>query len=276
MQSLRTGAARARMVAVMVAMAVGGGVVSAPPAWARRPPTTTTTRATTTTVPSTTTTTTPTTTHTPGGYDISWPQCGTSYPTNPAFGIVGASNGLAYSDNPCLASEYAWAAMAARAPAFYVNTADPGSQSTHWTTPGPKSCGGSSTDLGCAYNYGWNAVAHALAYAAAQTAGATSDAWWLDIETANTWSTVTAVNNADIGGMVDYFHSRSLTVGVYSTSYQWGQITGGASLAVPDWVAGASSVSQASSWCTPSYSFTGGAVRLVQYPSGSFDGNVAC
>jgi len=231
---------------------------------------------TTTTAPSTTTTTVPAPKPTAGGYDISWPQCNNPYPANPAFGIVSASDGVAYSDNPCLASEYVWAAGAPRAPGFYMNTADPGSQSTHWTSPGPKSCGGSSDDLGCSYNYGWNAADHAFAYAARQTTGTPTTAWWLDIETSNTWSTNTAANNADISGMVDYFHGKSLTVGVYSTKFQWTQITGGLSLAVPNWVAGATSSTQAASWCSGAYSFTGGPVSVVQYPAGSFDGDVAC
>lgn len=213
---------------------------------------------------------------TTGGYDISWAQCGFSYPHAPAFGIVDVSNGRPYYDNPCLASEYAWAAAAPRPPAFYMNTADPGSQSTHWTTPGPKACGGSSSDTGCAYNYGWNAADHAFAYAAAQTGHASSAVWWLDVETANTWSSDVTVNNADIQGMVDYFQAKSLTVGVYSSSSEWGTITGKAALAVPNWVPGASSASQAASWCSTSHSFTGGLVALVQYPSGSYDGDAAC
>ena len=209
-----------------------------------------------------------------GGYDISWPQCSQSLPAKPAFGIVGTSNGLAFSDNPCLAQEYSWAIAALRSPALYMSTADPGSQSVHWTTPGPKPCSGVSADLGCAYNYGWNAARHAFTYATSQHAVATI--WWLDIETANTWSTDLAANNADIQGMIDYLHSQAVTVGVYSTAYQWGQITGSVALAVPNWVAGATSASQAASWCTPSRSFTGGTVSMVQYPAGSYDGDVAC
>ena len=187
---------------------------------------------------------------------------------------MGVSNGLAYSDNPCLVGEYAWATAAARPPALYMSTADPGAQSVHWATPGPKLCGGTSDDLGCAYNYGWNAASHAFAYATSQHAVAT--VWWLDIETANTWSTNLAANNADIQGMIDYLHSQSVTVGVYSTAFQWNQITGGKALLVPNWVAGASSASQAVTWCSSSKSFTGGIVSMVQYPAGSYDGDVAC
>ncbi|MGH9126492.1 MAG: hypothetical protein ACRDZ8_17455 [Acidimicrobiales bacterium] len=240
--------------------------------------TTTTTVAQTTTmttVPPTTTTTVPGGGPTTGGYDISWPQCSAAFPAHPAFGIVGASDGLAFSDNPCLASEYRWAAGASRPAALYLNTADPGSASTHWNAPGPKACSGSSDDVGCAFNYGWNAAGHAFAYAGTQGASPSAP-WWLDVETANTWSTNTAANDADIQGMVDYFGSRAVTVGVYSTAFQWGQITGGVSLTVPNWLAGATSGSQASGWCSSAQSSTGGPVRVVQYPSGSFDGDVSC
>ena len=264
-----------RLVAVL-ALAASATLVLGSTAWARRrPPTTTTTSPTSTTTTSTTTTTLPSTPPpTVGGYDISWPQCSQSLPAKPAFGIVGTSNGLAFSDNPCLAQEYSWAFAASRSPALYMSTADPGSQSVHWNTPSPKPCSGASTDLGCAYNYGWNAASHAFTYATSQHAVATM--WWLDIETANTWSTYLAANNADIQGMIDYLHSQSVTVGVYSTAYQWGQITGSATLAIPNWVAGATSASQAASWCTPSRSFTGDTVSMVQYPAGSYDGDVAC
>ncbi len=259
---------------------------AAPAAARRRPPTTTTTTttpvttsSTTTTTSTTSTTTTTTTTQPPpspvtGGYDVSWPQCSTTLPKSPAFGVVGVSDGRAFSDNPCLATQYAWAQSAPRGPAVYMNTANPGAQSVHWTEPGPKSCTGASSDLGCAYNYGWNAAAHAFAFATAQ--GSNPPQWWLDIETLNTWSSDTTSNTADVQGMVDYLQAQGRTVGVYSTAYQWGVITGGTRLAVPNWVAGATSASQAASWCVPSKSFTGGPVALVQYPIGSWDGDAAC
>ncbi len=40
------------------------------------------------------------------GHDISWPQCESAYSALGGFGIVGVTDGRAWSANPCLASEY--------------------------------------------------------------------------------------------------------------------------------------------------------------------------
>jgi hypothetical protein len=76
------------------------------------------------------------------GNDISYPQCGTTFPSRPAFGIVGVNAGLANHLNPCLGpttaypsykqSELYWAVSAATGSttqpkaSLYLNTADPG------------------------------------------------------------------------------------------------------------------------------------------------------
>lgn len=219
----------------------------------------------------------------PQGYDISYPQCGGVYPSVPAFGIVGVNHGLAYSVNSCLASEYQWALASSTTTgakaSLYANTGNPGPVSAHWPTgqTSPRACDG-TWNANCSYDYGWNAAANS--FATATTAiGATvgSVPWWLDVETANSWSTSDlSLNVANLQGAVAYLQSRGVTVGVYSTGYQWGVITGGLNLtsAVPDWVAGASSATSAPSYC--SSSFSGGAVRYVQYPSGGYDADYAC
>ena len=58
------------------------------------------------------------------GYDISYPQCGSAYPANPLFGIVGVNDGIVFSVNPCLASQIAWAGSASGQ--LYANTGNPG------------------------------------------------------------------------------------------------------------------------------------------------------
>lgn len=225
---------------------------------------------------------------TPGGYDISWVQCGGSYPKNPVFGVVGVSHGLPFHDNPCVVAQYrwaaaasydlGWAASASYDVAFYLNTANPGAQSVHWTAPGPRRCSGASDDLGCAYNYGYNAARHAFEYTAARTGAAAGKAWWLDIETGNTWSADVNSNRADIHGMLDYLNSQpGVTPGIYSTRAQWAQITRRARLAsTPLWLPHTQKRSQPPTFCDFAHSFTGGPVTLVQHPSGRFDGDFAC
>ena len=213
------------------------------------------------------------------GYDISFPQCGGAYPANPGFGIVGVGGGRAFTTNPCLASEYRWAASAT-APglaAFYMNTGNPGTAGSHWLDPGPRACSGASNDRGCAYNYGWNTAAHAFAYASSQAgaSAATSHGWWLDVETANSWSADTSLNTVTIKAARAYLRSKNVKyVGVYSTAYQWGVITGGARIGGPAWAAGAPSAADAPSRCGTG--FTGGSVKFVQYPSGGYDGDYRC
>jgi hypothetical protein len=215
------------------------------------------------------------------GYDVSYPQCGGRLPRDPAFGIVGVSDGLAYGQNPCLAEQYAWALRAPVAPAFYMNTGNPGTGTTRtdwYRQDGPEACS-EANEPGCAYNYGWFAAEAAFEFAASQSnlAAATNADWWLDVETANSWSSDAALNVVDIQGSIDFLTSKVTTVGIYSTGYQWGQITGGAQLGAttPNWVAGALNANEAPALCSPS-GFSGGAVRYVQYVTGGLDANYAC
>lgn len=124
------------------------------------------------------------------GNDMSYPQCGTSFPASPAFAIAGVNGGLANDTNPCLGpspsyqqSELYWAATAATGgtsqpkAALYVNTADPGNiyngkpiadwpqtslasdpgnctTTTVTTSSGTYTVGENST--ACAWQYGYN------------------------------------------------------------------------------------------------------------------------
>jgi hypothetical protein len=223
-------------------------------------------------------------------YDVSYPQCGHALPANATGGIVGVNDGIVFSANPCLATQWSWAVHASTyAPAFYANTADPGpAYSRHW--PGgqmlPRSCDGTNS-ADCAYDYGWNAAKDSFADAAAVTTNAAGFTWWLDVETGNSWETLecaygqTATAQANdratlaVAALTD---AGVGTVGVYSTSYQWGQITGGSGtqfVLQPAWIAGTGSLSTATSNCKQA-SFTGGPVVLAQYASNGFDADVHC
>ena len=223
----------------------------------------------------------------PATYDVSYPQCGKTLPAPIDGGIVGVNGGVAFSANSCLATEWAWAARATTyAPAFYANTANPGpAYSSHWPAgqTSPQTCDGSNS-AACAYDYGWNYAKDALSRALAVTSSATTVQWWLDVEIGNSWQTLESAygqtatskanDRASIAGAVAALQSAGVpSVGVYSTSYQWTQITGGSGTQFatqPAWVAGVGSLSTAQTNCA-STSFTGGRVTLAQYARNGYD-----
>ena len=86
----------------------------------------------------------------------------------------------------------------------------------------------------CSYDYGWYAAADS--YAKAQSAytslgisvSPALTSWWVDVETTNSWQSSTTNNVAMLQGEVDYLKSVGVTqLGFYSTTVQWGTITGG-------------------------------------------------
>ena len=223
------------------------------------------------------------------GYDISYPQCGGAYPSNPAFGIVGVNGGRVFSTNPCLASQIAWGGGAAAE--LYINTGNPGpALSTMWPVgqTSPRACDAANPDTAdCAFDYGWNAAKHSYetAVAAYQQLGiATSPsatAWWLDVETSNSWrEDDLALNVAALQGEVAYLQSQGISrIGFYSTTVQWGTITGGTKVfsPAPSWGAGARNERGAKTLCsTTSTSFTGGRLAMVQWIEGGFDVDIRC
>lgn len=236
------------------------------------------------------------------GHDVSYPQCGSPLPSTGTFGVVGVTNGIAYSSNPCLAGEWQWASSLPGTPALYTTPANPAPTSSYyWPASGtsdPALCtdSTSTTDPGCAYDYGWHAAANALSTALAGAPSARTVPWWLDVETANTYNGDGYSNAADLQGMVDYLRVAGVpSVGFYSTDYQWGVITGGwtttndasyraawsyefaprfSMAQSPVWEAGVGTVSDAQATCGAT--FTGVATQLAQYSDGPYDGDLVC
>jgi hypothetical protein len=224
----------------------------------------------------------------PRGFDISYPQCGSPYPANPAFAIVGVNGGKPYvAGNPCLASQLTWGGR--EKAGLYVNTANPNpSQSSYWPTgkTTPRFCDpGALSSADCSYDYGWYAAADS--YAKAKTAyqqlsiavSPAAASWWLDVETSNSWQSSTTNNVAVLQGEVDYLQSVGVVkIGFYSTTVQWNQITGTskAFAAYPSWGAGAPSEKAALDHCVSTPGFTGGALAMVQYTWSGFDADVRC
>jgi hypothetical protein len=238
----------------------------------------------------------------PTGNDVSWPQCVNDgpnqgpLPKGQAFAIVGLNDGLANTTNPCFGSEWGWAQGSTGAThqpkaSLYVNTANPGKQSTTWPTSNSAAPGmtvnpyGTCTggeDAACAYVYGWIKAYDDLHGRGAPTG---PQHWWLDVETGNTWSSTNlAANRADLEAMTKVFKDADAasTVGIYSTRYQFGVIVGstvpaGSNLVgLPSWLPGASSAKGAQSNCGAQALTTGSKVTLTQYTSGGFDYDVSC
>jgi hypothetical protein len=222
------------------------------------------------------------------GFDISYPQCGSPYPANPAFAIVGINGGRVFSVNPCLASQIAWGGGTASE--LYANTGNPGpALSSFWPRgqTSPRFCDPNNADSAdCAYDYGWNAAKHSWetavqAYATLGLSGSPAAThWWLDVETSNSWRTNTALNVAALQGEVDYLRTVAgvTKLGFYSTTVQWGTITGGTKVfsAYPSWGAGAPSEKAAKQHCVSTPGFTGGRLAMVQYIWSGFDADVRC
>lgn len=245
------------------------------------------------------------------GYDVSYPQCGKTLPTNHYFAIVGVNGGTAATTNSCLVQQLKWANTAkigSKQPRvqLYVNTANPGeviSQITTWPTSNTDKTGFTPTnpygictglnDNACSWQYGWNRSVETYldrfvpsARAAGISQDVTAYTWWLDVETMNTWQggSVAAQtrNTATIEGFAKYYQLKGAKVGLYSTAVQWGEITGGTVSAtsnlngLPNWRPSGASLSNAKANCNIAPLTAGGFISMTQYVVKNLDHNHSC
>jgi hypothetical protein len=232
------------------------------------------------------------------GYDVSYPQCSGSYPSNPLFGIVGVNGGLASNANRCLGSELQWArdAPGQKRPeqpslSLYIDTGNPGAHHVaDWpgggTTPAYGSCNGLLTNA-CSYLYGEQRAAHSYRLVAAlDPVTARTAPWWLDVELTASWAGTYQLNIAALQGFVAGLRDAGATgpIGIYSTGAQWKDITGLTAQTTPtafggrppDWVAGTTAtLTQARQNCAGG-GFTGAAPTLAQYRIGPLDADLRC
>ena len=183
---------------------------------------------------------------------------------------------------------------------LYVNTGNPG-LAGQWptnntdprgnTAPNPfGTCDGSVSNA-CAWQYGWNRAVDDVQnkFIPAAQAGAVDTIpadypWWLDVETTNSWDSgstdALTRNRVDLEGMVSYFQSLGITVGIYSTNFQWGTIVGDVPAdsnlnGLHNWRPGASDLTGAQSNCSLDPLTTGGTVTMTQYTT-NFDYDYSC
>jgi hypothetical protein len=242
------------------------------------------------------------------GYDVSYPQCGRTLPTNHAFAVVGVNGGNAATFNECLATQLSWANQASglveKQPKvqLYVNTANPAQDPLYtwssWPTSSTennpyKECSGERTNsLACSWQYGWNRSIEAEAYFASQAAVAgispeTIDyTWWLDVETMNSWQSGSADalsrNRAALEGFAAYYQDKGAQVGLYSTAYQWGVIAGttliseGNLAGLPNWRPSGATLANAKKNCKVAPLTAGGFISMTQYVKNNLDHNHSC
>ncbi len=206
------------------------------------------------------------------GYDISWPQCGHAYPAAPhAVTVVGINDGDMYTNNPCFASEAAWAGPTLT---VYVNADGLPPDNASGLTGPAGTC--SVADISCrSYNWGANAAAYDVQ--AVADAHVNPRMWWLDVELDPTWRSDTSSNARVVRGLLDGMNAHGKLVGIYSNHYQWTAITGGAyNPATPIWVpSGSNNAALARSFCAASHAFGNGQIWLTQWTV-VYDQDYAC
>src|SRR5258708_8433303 len=115
-----------------------------------------------------------------------------------------------------------------------MNTANPEAGSSNWSTragSGPRPCSAAeladASNADCAYNYGWNPARDALSHATATIgAVAATHAWWLDVDTGNSWNGSPSANSSDLPGSGHSLLAAKLPpAGLYSTRYPSALIT---------------------------------------------------
>jgi hypothetical protein len=191
------------------------------------------------------------------GYDVSYPQCpGTSAPAG-SFGIIGANDGRPFTLNPCFGAEYSGVANSA-----YINTGYAKAYRGNITSGCSAASGGNQ-----AWAIGCSEAEYSLTHV-----NAAPSMWWLDVETANSWSSGNlAPNRSAIQGAIERLKSSG-PVGVYSTASAWRRITGGSfvpSDVAGDWLPAPS--------CAGATAFMPGTtVWLTQVTTNNVDVDTAC
>jgi hypothetical protein len=201
-------------------------------------------------------------------------QCGKMPARRPAVAIVQVTGGaLDGSPNPCYAQQAAWAGTHLSAYIYLDGLSGP---TPPLSMAGPASRCAPTSPVCRAYDFGFNWASRWLAYS--RHLGFSPKLWWLDVENGSNW-TSPAVNDGVIRGAADGLRLRGVTLGIYSTPYQWAAIAGSLSFpGVQIWTAGAGLHTgpglTATAYCkSGAYNFAGGHLSMVQWGyTGDFPG----
>ena len=222
------------------------------------------------------------------GFDVSWPQCSVADggydlpipPTDADFMIIGLTKGLAFTENPCLASQAAFSRTnGIPAHGYAMATFPTADQLATHGSAGPFD---PATRAGQLRNVGFAEATFALDSLA--EVGWEPPTVWIDVEprAAQPWPAGTATAEAEnrlvIEGLMRGLHDADLSYGIYSYTSGWKEITGGWSLpAMPVWATAGrlDYPEEARDRCTQP-SFSGGEVHIAQWTDGTRDYNRTC
>lgn len=205
------------------------------------------------------------------GYDVSYPNSCTATVSGASFGIVGVNGGRPFTTNACFSTQFGHAP----AGAAYINVAYSGAYRKNITS----SCVSlvSTTSLTGSYAQAWEIGCSEADTSLSDAGSAAPVMWWLDVETANSWSSTNFKLNDDaIRGAADRLRGvTGKAVGVYSTPSAWYTITRNANLSPyldGEWNAGASACP-----ASGAIGFAGAPIWLEQTgSSGEIDADSAC
>lgn len=222
------------------------------------------------------------------GHDVSWPQCSSAQggydlpmpPTDSDFMIIGLSKGLAFTENPCLASQVSYAGThGIPAHGYAMATFPTAAQLSTYRAAGPFA---SSTRAGQLSNVGYAEAQYALA--SLKRIGWSPEVVWVDVEPrpAQPWPGATAAarveNRYVTEGLVRGLRDAGVGYGFYSYTSGWQEITDSWNVpGVPVWATAGrlDYPEEALDRCTQA-SFSGGAVYVSQWTDGTRDYNRTC
>src|SRR6476469_11161574 len=205
------------------------------------------------------------------GHDVSWPQCPSTFPpTSTQFLVIGLTNGLPFTQNPCVATQATWARDHVKPTHAYTMAGFPtAAQLTTYGGSGPWS---SSTRAGRLSNVGYAEATYAVA-TVHHVPGWAPRMVWVDVEprAAQPWPTSTTVQRLEnlyvVEGIMRGLRAAGFSYGVYSNASGWQSITGSWWLpGVPVWATAGTLdyPNDALDRCTQP-SFSGGKVYLSQW-----------
>ena len=180
------------------------------------------------------------------GFDASYPQ-GSATGVPSGFGIIGVTHGRPFTSDSSASSLWNFT-MQNSSPngSLYFNTGyalayGKVETSNCVTASAGYQVPGSGHQLSV-LQQAWAIGCSEADYAVTLEPGIPS-MWWADIETGNSWSKNTSINDATITGMVSELGivAKGIPVGVYSTASMWNTIAGSSyanASIVADWGAG--------------------------------------